>query len=661
MDRFRETFVVPASRRHILRSGIVLGSALLAAACGGAPASPTAAPKAAEPTKPAAAAPTTAPAAKPAEPTKPAAAAPTTAPAAKPAEPTKPAAAATTAPAAAPAGQVKQVPRGRTLIMAGLGGEHPGAFTDVDAFNQYLPGLSRSGYTQGGTEGLFYFNMLNNEDIPWIGESYQFNPGFTEVTVKLRKGVEWSDGKPFTAKDVAFTFEMLANEPALNNGAEAKRQVKSVQAVDDQTVKFTLNFANPRFVFDMLTFRADIAVPIAPEHVFKGQDPKTFKNYDPAKGWPLVTGPYKLVATTVEQKIWDRRDDWWGAKTGFKPLPKVERLVFLPGMNEITMAQKMIANEIDMAFSFTPANMRAVQAQNKNVITHSDKAPFGFLDWWPIGLGFNHLEKPFDDPEIRWAISYAINRDQIIKFAFSGFTQATPIPYPDYAGLKPYLEALKPLLEKYPANEFNLKKTDEIMTKKGYKKDGQGMWVGADGNKIPIQIVTFPQHPSTTPQAPIVTEQLRQAGFDATFQLPADFVNRIYSGEAKAFLWGHGGSMREPFATLDRLYHMKWFKPAGQNTNGANLYRWNNKPFSDIVDQMGLLAENDPKLMDLWLKAMEIWLPELPDAQLIQTVIALPMNTTYWKNWPSAQKPYIHEGFWHRTGLIIFMNLEPVS
>jgi peptide/nickel transport system substrate-binding protein len=644
------------SRRRLLQATLLLGGAALAAACGGAPASPTAAPvakpteaakPAAEPTKPAAAAPTTAP---------------TTAPAAKPAEPTKPAAApaATTAPAA-PAGQIRQVPRNRTLIMAGLGGEHPGAFTDIDNFNQYLPGLSRSGYTQAGTEGLFYYNMLNDEFIPWIGESYQFNSDFTEVTLKLRKGVEWSDGKPFTARDIVFTFDMLAADPSLNNGAEVKRTVKSTQAVDDLTVKFTLNFRNPRFVFDMLTFRADIAVPIAPEHVFKGQDVKTFKNYDPAKGWPLVTGPYKLVATNVEQKIWDRRDDWWGAKIGFKPLPKVERLIFLPGMNEITMAQKMIANEIDMAFSFTPANMKAVQTQNKNVITHSDKPPYGFLDWWPIGLGFNHTEKPFDDPEIRWAISYAINRDQVIKFAFQGFTQATPLPYPDYPGLRPYFDAVKPLLEKYPTNAYDPKKTEEIMTRKGYKKDGQGMWVGADGQKIPIQIITFPQHPSTTPQAPIITEQLRQAGFDATFQLPADFVTRIYTGEAKAFLWGHGGSMREPFSTLDRLYHMRWFKPNGQNTNGQNLYRWNNKPFSDIVDQMGQLAEDDPKLKELFVKAMEIWLPELPDAQLIQTVIALPMNTTYWKNWPSAQKPYIHEGFWHRTGLHIFLNLEPTQ
>src|SRR5207244_11731737 len=99
--------------------------------------------------------------------------------------------------------------------------------------------------------------------------------------------------------------------------------------------------------------------------------------------------------------------------------------------------------------------------------------------------------------------------------------------------------------------------SDEIMTRMRYKKDGQGMWTDAGGNKIAIPIITFPQHPSTTPQAPIVTEQLRQAGFDATFQLPADYGARIRTGDAKAYLYGHGGSMREPFSTFDRLYHAR--------------------------------------------------------------------------------------------------------
>lgn len=569
------------------------------------------------------------------------------------------AATATSAPAAASSGNMAQVPRNRTLIMAGLGGEDVGGFTDINNFNPFSPGLSRSGLYQAATEPLFYYNMLGDQFIHWTGESYAYSSGNTVLTVKIRPGVAWSDGQPFTAKDIAFTLNMLKKNADLNG--EVARLVKTAEAVDNLTAKITFTQPTPRFHWDYLTFRADIGLPFVPAHVWTGQDPHTFKNYDPAKGWPLGTGPYKLVGTNVQQKIWDLRPDWWAAKTNFKPLPQVQRLIFLPGMNEITMAQMLIQNQIDMAFSLTPANLKLVQGQNPKIITHYNKPPYGYMDWWPIGLGFNTLIKPFDDPEIRWAMSYAIDRNEIVQYAFEGYNQATPLPYPPYPGLEPYFASIKDQLAKYQTNKYDLTQTEAIMTKKGYKKGSDGMWADSAGKKVTFQIVTFPQHPSATPQAPIVTQQLRKAGYDASFLLPADFVNRIVTGQATAFLWGHGGSMKGPFKTAD-LYNIRYVKPTGTPIYFTNIYRWSNKPFSDLVDQMGQLQVNDQAhLMPLFQKAMQYWLPNLPDIQLTQTVINVPMNTMYWTNWPTGDKPYIHEGFWHRTGMLIFTHLKPVQ
>ena len=561
--------------------------------------------------------------------------------------------------AAQPAG-IKDVPRNRTLIMAGLGGEHPGGFTDIELFNPYAPGISRSGFTQSCTEALFYYNMIGDKFIPWMAESFKYNDDFTEVVVTLRKGVEWSDGVPFTANDVAFSLNMLLKHPDIQYAGEIIDTVKNAEVVDDLNVKITLTGVNPRFIFDKLTFHADLGVPLVPEHVWKDQDPATFSNYDMAKGWPLCTGAWKLVYTDVQRKIWDLRPDWWGAKTGFHALPKVERMVFLPGMDENTMVQLISSNEIDLAFSFTAQNMELAQSQNPKITTFSDKPPYGFMDWWPISLAFNDSEPPFDNPDIRWAISYSLNRDQIIDVAFKKTTTAIKLPYPGYPGMKPFFDSVSDLLEQYPTTEFNLDKAAELMAKNGYEKDGEGFWV-KDGKRITFEIITFPQHPSTTPQAPVITEQLRKAGFDASFLLPADFVTRIQTGAAKAFLWGHGGSMRDPYATLERLYHIKHVLPTGQAIPFTNLYRWKNQEFSDIVDQMQGLQEDDPKLKELFHKAMEIWLPQLPDVMTVETVILLPRNTTYWSNWPTAENPYVHEGFWHRTANLFLVELQPAQ
>jgi peptide/nickel transport system substrate-binding protein len=555
-------------------------------------------------------------------------------------------------------GAIAEVPRNRTLIMAGLGGEHFGGFTDIELFNPYVSGTSRSGFYQSGTEGLFYYNMIGDTFHPWLAESYEYSEDYMSLTLNIRKGVEWSDGTPFTAKDVVFSILLCRDNDILARSAEFKRFVEDAEAVDDFTAKFTFKVRAPRFHWDYLTFRADVGHPIVPEHVFKDQDPETFSNYDPAKGWPLVTGPYKLVATDVNQKIWDLRPDWWAAKTGFQPLPKVERQIHLPGMNEITMAQMMIANEIDMAFSFTPANMQLVQGQNDKIISHCPRPPYAFRDWWPGGLGLNTSIPPFDDKDIRWAMSYALDRDEVIQFAFSGFGEPVDGPFPKYPGLQKYRDSIQDLYDKYPTNEFNPAKTEEIMTGKGYTKDGDGFWV-KDGARITFEIVTFPQHPSMTPVVPVVTEQLRRAGFDATFLLPADFGTRIATGDAKAFMWGHGGAMKDTYKTLD-LYHCQWVKPVGE-AGWPNIYRWCNEEFSEVVTQMASYELDAPEMMDLHRQAMTIWLDELPDIPVMETMIVLPMNTTYWKGWPSCDDQYVHEGFWHRTAMLMWPRLEPTQ
>lgn len=654
------------NRRAFLRLTVAAAaaSAVLVACQQSPPTSPTTAPAPATPT-PVAAAPT---------PTAAAAASPTAAAVQPTATKAAVAATATTAPVPAvvvppapaapgavpiPAG-LKAVRRNRTVVTAGLGGEAVGGFTDVDNQNPYLSGFSRSGYNNGAAEPLFYYMMLSDQFIPWLAESFTYNPDYTEVAIKLRKGVTWSDGQPFTTKDVAFTANLLRNTPELLNASEYKRRIKEVQVTDDLNMKYILNGRDPQFVFEMLTFRSSIGDPILPEHVWRGQDAKTFKFFDLARGWPLATGPWKLVASTVEQKIWDLDQNWWAARTGFKPLPAVERMIWLPGLNEITMAQMSITNDIDIAFSMTPQNMKLIQAQNPKVVTNGDQPPFGFTDWWPIGLGVNTQVQPWNDPEVRWALSYAIDRDELIQFAFQGMTTALALPYPNYPGIVKFQDGVKDLLAKYDTTKYDPKQTDAIMTRKGYAKGSDGFWA-KDGKSLALDIVTFPRHPSCTPAAPIVTQQLRRTGFNASFQLPADFATRITTGAATGFIWGHGGSLKDPFKTLDLLYHNRWVKPTGQDSFGNNPYRWDNKEFSDVVDQMGKVSSDDPQMATLFHKAMEIWLPNLPDVMLVQTVIESPLNTTYWSNWPRTGNLYADPGLWFRTASVMWENLKPAS
>ena len=490
-----------------------------------------------------------------------------------------------------------------------------------------------------------------------MGESYQYNADFTELTIKIRPGVEWSDGVPFTARDVAFTLNMLRdNAPALRWSDDMKIWVKDAQAIDKLTVKVIFNSPNPRFMFNYLMPHQDIGIWIIPEHIWKDQDPTDFSNYDMEKGWPVVTGPYRLALSTPDQTIWDLREDWWAAKIGFQPMPKVERIIFLPAFDETKHAQMMINNEVDVSLNLSSENIQKVLELNPKVSTFSGhKPPFGYKDWWPTGLGFNDSEPPFDDPEIRWAISYAINRDDVVTYGLQGAGTATKVTFPEFPALMPYIDSIQDLLEQYDTNEFNPQKTVEIMERKGYTKDKEGFWVDSDGNRLKIEITTFSVLQSI---APPVVENLRRAGFDASYHMPADFFSRISLGIAEAYIFGHAASVRDPYMTLD-LYHSRFALPTGESTWPA--YRWVNPEFDKIIKQMGTIAYDDPEMFPLFHQAMEIWLKELPDIPLSSYYHRNPINHTYWTGWPNEDNPYTNDANWHKTLLLMLLRLQPTQ
>lgn len=552
---------------------------------------------------------------------------------------------------------IKSVPRNRTFISVGGGGEALLEFTNYGSWNPYFLGHIAASGAHFCWEPLFMYSWMADEEIPWLAESYHYNTDFTELSIKIRAGVEWSDGVPFTARDVAYTLNMLkANAPALRYSTDMEKWVKDAQTIDELTVKITLNIPNPRFMFNYFMSHADLGIWIVPEHIWKDQDPKLFANYDPAKGWPVVTGPYRLALPAADRIVWDLREDWWAAKTGFQPLPKVERVIFLPAFDETKHAEMMIVNDVDVSLCLAPGNMLKVLEKNPNISTFSgDRPPLGYKDWWPTALGFNNMQPPFDDPEIRWAISYAINRDDVETYGLEGMGTATKVTFPEFTGLLPYIDSIEDLLEEYDTNEFNLEKSAEIMTRKGYVKDKDGFWVGSDGKRLKIMITSFPVLEGICPP---VVGNLRTAGFDASFDLPVDFFSRMSLGTAEAFIFGHAASVRDPYMCLD-LYHSRFALPIGEVTFPC--YRWANPEFDKIVDEMATIAYDDPKMFTLFHQAMEIWLKELPDIPLVSFYHRNPINYTYWTGWPSEDDPYINDANWHKTLLLMLVKLQPTQ
>ncbi len=300
-----------------------------------------------------------------------------------------------------------EIPRNRQLILlwGGAGGVgSAGRYTDHDIWSPYNPGTSHQNGTGILHEPLAFYSAFNDQEYPWLAESWDYSADFTQLTINLREGITWSDGEPFGAHDVAYTLNYLKDNSGLRRSSQVQRDIESIEEVDSHTV--VVNFLGPRpKFFYFMTYKFDIGLYIVPKHVFEGQDWLEFTNFDLDKGWPVTTGPWHVAQTSPEQKIINRRDSWWAVDQKLvAKLPDVEQIVYVPNPGETQMAQAVINNSADATLDLRPTTIREVLARNPNVVTHSGfNPPYGYVDWWPISLLFNDSKPPYNDKNVRWA------------------------------------------------------------------------------------------------------------------------------------------------------------------------------------------------------------------------------------------------------------------
>jgi peptide/nickel transport system substrate-binding protein len=557
---------------------------------------------------------------------------------------------------------LKEVPRERTLIVMAGG---PGQYQQFDNQNPFIPGSDQAFHT--GTlpamyEPLIMFNVLTGEYENWLAESWEYNDDFTEITIKLRSGIKWDDGEDLNADDVVFTFNMARdNAASMVHLADLPAFLQEAQKVDDLTVKLILSTPNPSFWATTLT--TNHGPIVVPEHIWADQNPLEFTNFDLAAGLPVGSGPFKLVAASPQQKVYDRRDDWWAVETGFKPLPNVERIIYLPQQDESQAAQLMINNELDMGPIMQVSTLKTVLAQNPKVTMFTgQEPPYGYLDWCPIDLNLNASEPPYDDKDIRWAISYAIDREKLVGLAEAGAGVPALHKFTPYAWFQPFEEALQEIFAKYEYDTAaHLDKVDEIMTSKGWTKNGDGLWTDSSGATFAMNIFVPDWLKAYGP--PLV-QQLRDAGFDASFDNSPGLGTAVQTGEQLESFGCKGPSGvlgMDPYFMLS-VYAAQYFRPTGEP---APIWwatsRWQNEEYDAIVEQLAPLSADDPQTLELFKQAMEIWVSEMPDIYVGQLIIRYPMSTQYWTGWPTEDNVYGFPHSWQHDFMLTFINLQPAQ
>ena len=531
-----------------------------------------------------------------------------------------------------------------------------GAVANFDQMNYMLPNNHRNkGLHQAVAEPLFILNYETGEIMPWLAESMSSNDTLDVWTLNLREGAEWADGHPFDSGDVVFSIGLLLNDEtaSLSYAGNVQTWIESVEAVDDLTVQFNLTQPNPRFQLDFFSVRIWGGINMLPEHVWADKDPYTFNNFDPDQGWPMGTGPYVLTSANETTWVYDRNDDWWGAKTGVFKLPEPQRALWVVTGNDQIRTTMAVANELDSIMDVTLGAFEAMQAQNDNIFAWVEGMPFVWLDPCPRQLSFQTQRAPWDNPEMRWAINHAISRDQVIEIAYEGVTIPSRTLYVEYGAMFPFIDAIEDAGMAFDSGS-DLDAAAALLEKNGYSRNDDGRWVDGDGNALSLEIQV---HEGFIEKRRITTnlvEQLQRFGIDARAAViagPTWGDNKRFGNYEATTDWDACGSINEPWASLDR-YTSRWWVELGERSSGNNHVRWdgmNNEAYSELVGQLGSLPLGHPDSIDLVVEAYGYLYEDLPFIPLNQATKLIPFNSTYWDGWPTSDNNWNHPATWWQS------------
>src|SRR5947207_3773528 len=249
----------------------------------------------------------------------------------------------------------------------------------------------------------------------------------TTWEVKLRSGVKFHDGTPFSARDVKATFDRVLNPENKLTARGNHAKIKSVDVVDDLTVRFKTDGPYPLFV-ERLT-----AQVMQSEKVIRE------KGHEWMQENPVGTGPYKLAKWSKKQEhLLVRNDDYWGPKPAFKYV----RIRIIP--EQATQIAELISGGVDIIKAVPPDQMDVINKSGQARTTTSPILRTAFIQLDQAGRSGKN---PFQDRRVRVAANMAVDGDSIIKQVNNGLgdrtaTTINPTALGHAPRLKPYKQAL---------------------------------------------------------------------------------------------------------------------------------------------------------------------------------------------------------------------------
>ena len=471
--------------------------------------------------------------------------------------------------------------------------------------------------TRGGIyEPLYIYNPISTEWVPWLATNYEWKNDNRKLLFSIRTGVKWSDGREFSAYDVAYTLNLWKQFPALDT-RNAWDYLENVVAISDTLVEVDF-----KRVY-VPGFEAIAGAYIVPKHIWsKLDDPLKFDNPD-----PVGTGPYTEVLRFNSQ-VWElgKNHNYWQ-----KGKPHVEKLIFPTFSTNEQTTLALLSGNLDWAGAFIPAIQRIFV--DKNPEHHH---------YWFRNTGYStFLHTNTKDPilqntNVRKAISYAINREQVVKVGMYNYT--SPAHVTSLAG--PMAKWHSPKInEKENWTAFNIEKANELLDDAGYKWKNKNERIDSNGSPLKFNIIVVSGWSDWVRSAQVISQNLKKVGIQATVRT-YDFgawIARMQQGNFQmAVGWADKGAT--PYNFFKSMMFSEYVKPLGE-TADINWHRFGIKEADFLIKEFEQTSDEN-KIKNIIYKLQHLFIEHAPGIPLFAELSWAECNSKYFTNFPSAENPY---------------------